>query len=89
MRLITIVSRYDTLTVNDGEKIDGSRLVWVVRDELYVWVKGPLNGLLYEQAANLALQVCCEMHIPAQMLVRANYSSAVKSRFETKSRRLF
>lgn len=86
-RLITIVSKYDTLKVSEGF-LKGSRCLWIAPG-LTVYVHGPLPGLMYEQACNLALQVCDEMHIPAMSLKRYNVPEAKKSSFETKTRRMF
>ena len=70
MRLITIVNRYGCLSVVEGQE-DASRLEW--RDNtraLEVYIKGAFTPLEYAQAANLALNVCIDMHIPAIALKR-------------------
>jgi len=88
MGLITIEVLDEEMIVHEGEKLSGSRLVWSCSD-LAVWVKGPLNGLRYEQASNLALNVCYDRHIPALSLKRVNSSSSNRKSFETNTRSLW
>jgi len=61
--IITIVSEYETLKVIDG-KVKKARLEWRAPG-LEIWVKGGLGGVLYESAANLALNAAIARHIPA------------------------
>ena len=74
MRLITIINRYGCLSVAEGQE-DASRLEW--RDNtraLEVYIKGAFTPTEYAQAANLALNVCIGMHIPAVALKRVKSS---------------
>ncbi len=50
--------------------LKGSRREWTVTDELEVYVKGEMNGIKWDQAGNLALSICDEMHIPLISLKR-------------------
>lgn len=62
--MITIISKYGSLTVKEGRE-PGYRLVWRAPG-LDVYVKGAISeGNLFESAANLALNVCIDRHIPA------------------------
>lgn len=84
MRLITIVNRYGSLLVEEGKK-EGSRLEW--RDNtrcLEVYIKGGFTPLEYACAANLAMNVCIEMHIPVIALKRVVARSASMLVSETK-----
>lgn len=89
MMLITIYSQYEQLAVYHY-RLKGSRLVWR-SPNFEVWVKGPLPGLLYEQACNLALHHGSLAGVNALDLKRVNRENEGprKSSFETKSRRMF
>jgi len=69
-------------------KMPRSRPMWHA-DGVVFYVLGPLGGMKYEQAANLALQQCCAYKIPAAALKR--YSSGITKAIEseeTKTRRM-
>ncbi len=69
-------------------KMPRSRPMWHA-DGVIFYVLGPLNGLKYEQAANLALQQCIAYNIPPIALKR--YSSGVTravQSIETKTRKM-
>jgi hypothetical protein len=89
MVLITIYSQYDSLAVYHY-RLKGSRLMWRASN-FEVWVKGPLNGLLYEQACNLALHHGSLSGVNALDLKRVNRENGGprKSSFDTKTRRMF
>lgn len=86
MRLITIVNRYGVLTVEEG-RLDDSRREWTAANSIDVYVKGGFTDIEYAQAANLAMNVCLGMNIPAIALKRV---VAGKTRvFITEARRMF
>jgi len=60
---ITIVQKYETLTVVQG-RAKRSRLEWQ-GGGLSVYVKGSLEGSLYWSACNLATNAAIARHIPA------------------------
>jgi len=66
--MITILVHYGVMTVCEG-KLSGSTLTWRASG-LDVYVKGALTGdkLHFEQAQNLALNVCIDRHIPCVSL---------------------
>jgi len=61
--VITIVSKYQSLTVIDGKQ-PKARLEWRAPG-LQIWVKGGLGGTMYESAANIAINAAIARHIPA------------------------
>lgn len=88
MTLITIEVKYDVMTVKMG-KLKRSRLVWTAPG-VQIYVIGSLDGMLYEQASNLAMNYCQGMHIPASSLRRVSYTSHLKaSGTDTQTKRMF
>lgn len=84
---ITIEVKHESMVVHN-EKLAYARIVWIAAG-LTVYVRGPLKGVLYEQARHLALIQCQSMHIPEISLRAYNYAAMKKSSFETKTRRMF
>jgi len=89
MMLITIVSKWDVLSVCHY-RVKGSRLMWAAPN-FEVWVLGPLPGLMYEQACNLALHHGSLAGVKASQLkrVKRENEGPRKSSFDTKTRRMF
>jgi len=88
MKLITIESKYDLLSAHEGRLV-GSRLMWVAKG-FEVWVKGPLPGLLYEQACNLAMSLGEGVGVKPSEIRRAGGTPYKLSRgSDTKSKRMF
>ena len=79
MRLITIDVKDESMVVVEGV-LKGSRREWTVTGQLDIFVKGKINGVKWDQAGNLALNVCCEMHIPAISLKRVWRAGSVDPR---------
>jgi len=69
MTIITIEVKYNVMKVKNG-RVKRSRLCWR-GPGIEIWVLGPLNGHLYEQAANLAMNYAEGINIPAGSLRRA------------------
>jgi len=93
--VFTIVQKYGMFAVHH-ERIAGSRLMWT-GPRVEFWVKGELDGKMYEKAANLAMhhaelivdgngvKVC-----PAGSLKRAGGTPYKLSRSsDTKTKRMF
>jgi len=87
MRLITIEVKQETMIAHEG-KMPRARFMWFAPG-LEIYVKGPLSGVAYEQASNLALHVAMGMNIPAISVKRysANVTLARQSS-DTKSKRM-
>lgn len=83
---IVITSKYEVLKVT-YERVLGWRLMWTCSD-LNVFVVGPLPGMMYEQAANLAMQECVARNIPPRSL-RSCQQQRKPIVNDTKSRRMF
>lgn len=83
----TIKVTDETMIMHLG-KMPRARLMWYASGVNF-FVVGPLNGMKYEQAANLALQKCFEFKIPAIGLKRysAGITRAIQSE-ETKTRKM-
>ncbi len=58
----TILIESEKMTMVEGPR-PRARLVWRGAG-IEFYVKGPLSGIRYEQAANLAMQKTIEYHIP-------------------------
>lgn len=69
MTTFTIEAKSFNLTVKDG-KLKGARLEWCAAGVEF-YLKGSFKGNLYEVAANLAMNKCLSMNIPAISLRRA------------------
>lgn len=75
MPLIPMKNSQVTIEVKDEsmimryEKLSKARLEWLAPG-IEIYVKGSLKGVKYEQAANLAMQECCERRIPVISLRR-------------------
>jgi len=88
MRQVTIEVKYEVMRSHEG-KLPSARLMWVAPG-LEVYCKGALPGIKYEQAANLAMNIAEDMHIPASSLRRAGGTPYRLNRSsDTKSGRLF
>lgn len=83
---VVITSKYGVLTVG-YETLKSQRLVWTCAD-LDVYVVGPLTGVIFEQAGNLALQECCNRNIPARWL-KCVARRGRKNDLDTKTRRMW
>lgn len=68
METITIEVKYNCIKTFNV-KLPRARRVWAAPG-IEFYVRGPLNGHLYEQAANIAMHMCIERHIPAISLRR-------------------
>lgn len=66
--VFTIEIKHYNLIVHT-RKIKGSRLEWSAPG-IEFYIKGSFKGGAYEQAANLALNMCIDRHIPAIALRR-------------------
>nr|CRY94303.1 hypothetical protein [uncultured prokaryote] len=87
-RSITIVQKYGMFAVHH-DRIVGSRLLWTAPN-FEVWVKGELSGLLYEQAANLAMHHAERIGIAPHELKRAGGTPYRLNRgSDTKTKRMF
>lgn len=67
--VITIEVKYGVMRLHEGVRLPRSRPMWHCPDAEF-YVVGPLAGKGYEQAANLAMQWCCERRIPVISLTR-------------------
>lgn len=65
----TIEIKHYNLIVHP-RKIKGARIEWNAPG-IEFYLKGSFKGGAYEQAANLALNMCIDRHIPAIALKRA------------------
>jgi hypothetical protein len=66
---ITLEIKYHVIKAKQG-KLKRARLEWQASG-IKIYVVGSLAGHLYEQAANLAMNLCEARHIPAGSLRRA------------------
>lgn len=83
---IVITSKYEVLKVA-YDAVRGMRKVWSCSD-LDVFVVGPLSGMLFEQAANLAMQECIARNIRPSSL-RLVTGKRYTNPIETDTRRMF
>lgn len=84
--MMLITSKYEVLRAS-YEPAKGMRLMWTCSD-LEVYVVGPLKGLLYEQAANIAMNECISRGIRPGSL-RAVKSSGIFNALSTETKRMF
>lgn len=66
--IFTIDARYYNLHVKEG-KLKGARMEWRAAGIVF-YLRGSFKGGLYDQAANLAMNMCVDRHIPAISLRR-------------------
>ncbi len=81
----TIVIKYEMMVMFDGIK-KGSRLVFQGAG-LNVYVIGALDGMAFEQAANLTMNKAEELHISVRSI--RTVKNARRSSFETKTKGMF
>lgn len=84
---ITIVVKEETMEAIEG-RAKGSRTVWRGAG-IYFHVKGPLHGIAYEQACNLAMNMCEERHIPVRSLCRVDNHHKERRDRETMTKKMF
>jgi len=70
MIIITIENKYGNMIVHET-RLKKSRLYWRGAG-IEVYGKGGFYGIAYEQAANLAMQYCQNVHVPVISLRKAN-----------------
>jgi len=87
MLLITIEVKEESLTVHD-DKLKGCREVWRAAG-LLVYVKGSMNKKQYEQARNLVMNYCENIHIPVSSLRKTGNQNSFARSFETQTKRMF
>jgi len=64
MRIVTLVSKYDGLSViSKDEKVKGARL-WCEAPGLQIYLKGTASGVAHDRLTNLACNLALSMHIP-------------------------
>lgn len=68
MILITIETKYNMIVAHEG-KLRGAKLEWRGAG-IEIYKKGHFGRKAYESAANLALNICIDRHIPTQSLRR-------------------
>lgn len=87
MLLITIEVKDESLTVHD-DKLKKSREVWRAAG-LIVYVKGAMDKKQYEQARNLVMNYCENVHIPVISIKKTGNQNSFARSFETQTRRMF
>lgn len=66
MILITIETKYNIMIAHEG-KLKGAKLEWRGAG-IEIYKKGHFGRKAYESAANLALNICLDRHIPTTSL---------------------
>jgi len=86
-RKVTLVVEDERMIIEEGIAPKSRGLF--IAPGLLIHCLGPLDGLRYQQATNLCLNLCEEMHIPALSLRRFELPSPQKGiASDTKSSRM-